>query len=221
MEKRERRYDLISIGEPLLRLSPPEGVQIRRTSSFDVFVAGSQLNIAANLARLGASTAFLTKLPSDPLGMLIIDSCRSCGVDTSLIKSITGKMGLTYVEFSAAPRPAKAIYDRAGSTASTITPDDFDFNSILSNTRYAYTDGIFPGLSPSCRETAQVFLDTAKKQGCVTCFDVNYREHLWTESTAKETFSELLPKVDLLATNRDVSERVFGYSGSDEEIAKH
>lgn len=214
-------YDLVTIGEPLLRLSPPGVGQLRRASSLEIFVVGSQLNVAANFARLGRSAAFVTKLPDNPLGLLALDSFRSYGLDTSLVKmQAGGKMGVTYVEFSIAPRAPKAVYDRAGSAASTITPDDFDWDAILSRTRYAYTDGIFPGLAPGCDAATEAFISAAKRHGATTCFDVNYREHLWTPEAARASWSRVLPKIDILVTNRGVSEFVFGYSGSDEEIMR-
>jgi 2-dehydro-3-deoxygluconokinase len=215
------RYDLISLGEPLLRLAPPDFIQLRKASSLNVLAVGSQLNVAANLARLGKKTALLTQLPLDSLGHLVIDACRSYGVDVSHIKMIPGaKMGITYVEFSAAPRAPLAVYDRKGSAASMITPEDFDWDQLLATTRFAHTDGIFPGLSLSCCQATEVFVASAKRNGCVTCFDVNYREHLWSPETAREAWSRILPEIDLLVTNRSVSELVFGYKGSDEDLMR-
>ena len=219
MAKNDKKYDLISIGEPLLRFSPPHCGQISRTSSFDVSIAGSQLNVASNLAVLGKRTAFITKLPDDPLGYLVMNACRSYGVDTSLIQMMPGgKMGVTYVEFSVTPRTPLAIYDRIRSASSTILPEDFEWDKITQKTVFAYTDGIFPGLSEGCCEAAVDFIHTAKKNGCTTCFDVNYREHLWKPEKALKAWSKILKKVDILVTNRDVSKLVFGYSGSDKAI---
>jgi len=213
------KYDLVGIGEPLLRLSPPKFCQLRRANSLDLYVVGSQLNVTANLARLGKKTAFLTKLPHNPLGFLVLDACRSYGIDVSHIKMIPeGKMGVTYVEFSVTPRPPVAIYDRRGSAASTISADDYLWEEILSDTKFAYTDGVFTGLSSSCFNASLKFFEAAKRSGCETCFDVNYREHLWAPSEARNAWVKLLPRVDILVTNRYVSESIFGYSGTDEEL---
>lgn len=216
-------YDLITIGEALLRMSPPRYVQLRRTPSLDVIAVGSQLNVAANFARLGKKAAFVTKLPDNPLGLLVRDTCMGYGLDVSHIKMVPGaKMGVTYVEFSIAPRAPVAVYDRAGSAASTISPADFNWDEILSTTKYAYTDGIFPGLSPSCSESTDLFFQAAKRHGCTTCFDVNYREHLWSPEAARASWSRILPQIDVLVTNRGVSETVFGRpaSDSDEEMMR-
>lgn len=212
-------YDLVSLGEVMLRLSPPKYERLRRAQTLDVRVSGSQLNVAANLARLGKQTAFISRLPANELGLLALDACLSYGVDLRYVKLIPGtRMGVNYVEFSATPRASVAVYDRAGSAASTVTPEDFPWEEIAASTRFAYTDGIFPGLSPSCRAAAFEFLHAARTQGCQVCFDVNYREHLWSPEEARQAWAELLPFVDIVATNRSVSEQVFGYQGTDEEL---
>lgn len=214
-------FDLVSLGEPLLRLSPPGFGQLRRASSFDVQVAGAQYNMAADLANLGRRTALVTKLPDNPLGMLVVDTCRSNGIDTRYVRLVPGaRMGVTYVEFSVAPRAPLSVFDRAGSAASSISPDDFDWDEILAKTSHVYTDGIFPGLSSSCCEAAVFFFDAAKRKGRVTCFDVNYRAHLWTPNAAHVAWSRVLANVDILVTNQGVSELVFGFAGSDEDIMR-
>jgi 2-dehydro-3-deoxygluconokinase len=214
-------YDLVSLGEALLRLAPPPYVQLRRTSSLDVVVVGSQLNVAANMARLGNSAAFLTRFPDSPLGQLALDAGLSYGLDMSHVQLLPGsRMGTTYVEFSTAPRAPQAIYDRQHSAASTIGPDTFAWEQILDGSHYAHTDGIFPGLSATCRAATRKFLQTAREQGCVTCFDINYREHLWTPETARLMCQELLPLVDILVTNRGFSESVLEFSGDDQEMAR-
>jgi len=221
MSEQERKYRFVSLGEALLRLSPPRFTQLRKASSLDVVVVGSQPNVASNLARLGWRTAFLSKLPNNSLGRMVIDALLGYGVDTSHIKMVDGgKMGVTYVEFSAAPRTPLALYDRSGSTASSIAPEDFPWESLLCQTQFAFTDGIFPGLSASCRAASKAFLQAAKKAGCMVYFDVNYREHLWDPKSAREAWSQLLPNVDILITNRNVSENVFNFEGPDKKIMK-
>ncbi len=216
-----RKYDLISLGEPLLRLSPPEFRPIRATDSFDVRIVGSQLNVSANCARLGMQTAFLTKLPDSPLGELVLDNCRAYGVDVSNIPLISGsRMGTTYVEFSVAPRQPKVVYDRTDSAASTVAVGDFDWDMLASQTSCLYTDGIFPGLSDSCRQSTAAFVAAGRRHNCIIGFDLNFRSHLWTPAAALASWSELLPNIDLLVTNRNVSEQVFGFSGSDEELMR-
>jgi 2-dehydro-3-deoxygluconokinase len=214
-------YDLVSLGEVMLRMAPPKYERLRRTRRLDVEVAGAQLNVAANLARYGKKTAFLSKLPDNELGVLAYDTCAAYGVDMAHVRLVSGaRMGINFLEFSATPRVGVTIFDRHGSAASTITPEDFAWDDILRGVRIAHTDGIFPGLSAGCREAALAYLRTARAAGCATSFDVNYRDHLWTEQTARECWEALLPLVDIVVTNRSVSEAVFGFGGTDEDILR-
>jgi len=217
----KRRYDLVSLGEPLLRLSPPGFGQLRAASTLEIRPCGAQANLPANLAVLGWQTALLTKLPDNPLGQLVFEAYRSHGVDVAWVRSVPGgKMGLTFVEFAAAPRTPLAIYDRVGSAASTIGPEDFDWPAILSQAEFAYTDGIFPAISPSCLAATQAFVSAARKAGCTVVLDVNYRRSLWPVEQARAALEPLLEQVDILVTNRDVSERLFGLSGDNEALLR-
>jgi 2-dehydro-3-deoxygluconokinase len=216
-----KKYDLVSMGEVMLRLAPPRYERLRQARSLDVTVAGSQLNVAADLACLGWRTAFLSKLPANQLGILARDTCKGYGVDMAHVHMVPGvRMGVNYLEHAVAPRVSVVVYDRAGSAASTIDPGDFDWAAILRETGVAYTDGIMPGLSEGCRQAALCFLRAAREEGCLTAFDLNYREHLWTKEGARDVWSEMLPLVDVVVTNRSVSEAVFGYQGSDDEIMR-
>lgn len=213
--------DVVTVGEGMLRLSPPRYERIRRARTLDVHVCGSQGNVASNIARMGLKTAFATKVPDNDLGLLMKDHYMSCGVDPSLIKMVKdSRLGVNFIEFGATPRPSKVVYDRKNSAASTISVGDFDWNNILKDVKLAYTDGIFPGLSKNCRDAAVDFIASAKKNNCLIGFDVNYREHLWSPQEAKKTQSEILKNVDVLITTQWDSEIVFGYKGSYEDIIK-
>ena len=212
-------YDLVTIGESMLRLTPPKFERLRRMSSLDIHMCGSQQNVAANAARLGLNTAFLTKLPNNELGHYALDFCMSCGVDASHIQLVDNtRMGVNFIEFGFTPRTSKAIYDRKDSAASTMKPNDFDFKNILNNTKIAYTDGIMPGLSKSCLETTMEYLHQAKDSGCKIAFDINYREHLWKPEQAKVVFEEIIGLVDILVVGKWHSNLIFGVDGTEEDV---
>ncbi|MCC6613169.1 MAG: sugar kinase [Anaerolineae bacterium] len=210
---------LITLGEVMLRLSPPRFQRLRSTRSLDIHVAGAQLNVAADFARLGGEAAFVSKLPATELGWLAHDACMSYGVDMRHVQMMPdARMGINYLEFSVSPRAPVAIFDRKGSAASTMQPDDFDWTAVLNGATLAHTDGIVPGLGEAVRQTATVFLQKARELGVKTSFDMNYREHLWTADAARACWEQLLPLIDVVVTNRGVSEAVFGFVGSDEDI---
>lgn len=213
--------DLVSLGEMLLRLAPPAPGRLRRARTLDVHPCGAQFNIAANLAALGRHSVFLTRLPNNELGYLAHSLAESYGVDMSHVQfGSSPKMGLVFVEFGAAPRRHLHLYDRQGSAASTIATEDFAWADLMADARLAYADGIFPALNAGCRAATAAFVGAARKAGCTVCFDVNYRESLWSPEEALVTYRELLPHVDVLVTGRDVAERIFSYSGSDEDLLR-
>ncbi|MEZ4667437.1 MAG: sugar kinase [Anaerolineae bacterium] len=212
-------YDLVSLGEVMLRMAPPKYERLQRMRQLDVEVAGAQLNVAANMARFGKNSAFLSRLPDNALGVLAYDTCAAYGVDMQHVKIVAeGRMGINFLEFTATPRVGVTIFDRRGSAASTINVSDFDWEGIARQSRIFHTDGIMPGLSSTCREATLVYLRAARDAGCITSFDVNYREHLWTAETARECWEQVLPLVDVVVTSRSVSETVFGFGGTDAEI---
>ncbi len=214
-------YDIVTVGEGMLRLSPPPYQRLRRTRTLDLDVCGSQGNVACNAARLGLKAAFVTRVPDSPLGLLLQDHYASCGVDTAHIQTIQdSRVEIAYVEFGSTPRPSTVVYDRAHSAASTIEPEDFDWDTILEGARLAYTDGIFPGLSAKCHEAAFEFVAAARRKQCLVAFDVNYREHLWAPRQARDVFKKIFENVDVLISSRWHAETVFGYAGSDEEMMR-
>jgi len=214
-------FFLTSLGEVMLRLSPPGYERLRTARCLNVRMCGAQFNIAADLAVLGKSTAFVSKLPANELGALARTAGVSYGVDMSHVQMTPDtRMGVIYVEFGADPRPGIHLYDRKGSAASTIKPADFDWDRILTDTRFAHTDGIFPGLNTGCREATIEFLKAARKAGCEICFDMNYRETIWSPEEARKLYREILGYVDIVVTNQSVSKIVFGVEDTEEEFTQ-
>lgn len=214
-------FFLTSLGEVMLRLSPARFEKLRSATRLDVRMCGAQFNLAADLAVLGKRTAFVSKLPANELGALARAAGGSYGVEMSYVKAAADtRMGVIYVEFGVDPRPGIHLYDRQRSAASTIKPADFDWNLILSGTRFAHTDGIFPGLNAGCRQSTLEFLKAARKSGCEVSFDMNYRETLWSPEEARKVYREILEYVDIVVTNQSVSQVLFGVQSPEEDTSR-
>ena len=63
-----QKFDLITLGEIMLRLSPPGYERMSRGEIFDKRAGGSELNVAAGAALLGLRTGVISKLPQNDLG---------------------------------------------------------------------------------------------------------------------------------------------------------
>ena len=75
------RFDLVSLGEVMLRLDPGAG-RIHTTRSFEVWEGGGEYNVARGLKRcFGLDTAVVTALVDNPVGRLVQDLIYQGGVD--------------------------------------------------------------------------------------------------------------------------------------------
>src|SRR5438132_6270796 len=90
----------------MLRLSVRPGDLLQDADVFNVHVAGSEANVAYAAARVGLSAAWVSALPSNPLGTRIATTLTAGGVDTSLVRWVDGgRLGLYFVELGTPPRP--------------------------------------------------------------------------------------------------------------------
>lgn len=214
-------YDLVSLGEAMIRLSPPNYQRLEQAHTLDVHVGGAELSVAADTSRLGLKTAWVSKLPKNPLGRMIANKGREQGVDTShVVWADGGRAGIYFLEFGSTPRASSVLYDRKGSAISTLAPGEVDWPKALKGAKLFHTSGITPALSPTCRAATEEALKAAKKAGCTVSFDLNYRSKLWSPDEAKRCLTTLFKHVDILITTQYDTEEVFGMTGSYEEIAE-
>lgn len=193
--------DIVTVGEALLRLSPPQGDRLVTASEFDAYVGGAEANAAVAAAGVGAEAAWLSRLPDSPLGRRVVRELHAHGVRTGVSWTGSGRLGTYYLERGTEPRGSEVHYDRAGSTASSMTPDDLP-GVVVRDADTCFVTGITPALSEDARETTAAALQTASEAGTTTAFDPNYRSKLWSAEEAREAYERLLPYVDVLIVAR-------------------
>ncbi|GIV83165.1 MAG: 2-keto-3-deoxygluconate kinase [Candidatus Roseilinea sp.] len=187
------QFDFITLGETMVRLSPPGFQRIAQAQSFDFQIGGAESNVAINLAWLGFKTAWLSRMPDNPLGRRVVSQIASHGVDTSGVRFVPGgRVGVYFIELATPPRPNRVIYDRAGSAASQMTSADVDFDRIT-QARWLHMTGITPALSASCRAMTADVMRFARDHGLIVSFDVNYRALLWSAQEAGRVLEPLMP----------------------------
>lgn len=208
--------DVLTFGETMLRLSPPGRLRLAQAASFDVWVAGSESNVAATLCALGLSVSWVSRLPDNPLGHKTTDTLRGLGIDTSPVVWMPPgeRIGLFYAEPGAEPRGGVVVYDRAHSAASALSPADLP-DALFDTHRHLHVSGITPALSASCAAAVTAAVARAKARGRTVSLDINYRAKLWTPEAAAAALAPLIPQVDVLFCARDDAERVFGLAGDD------
>lgn len=89
-EKKE--FDLLSLGEIMLRLSPPDNERITRGDSFSKQAGGAELNAITGAAMLGLRCGIISKLPANDLGVYIKNRVRLCGVSVTIWYTMMTRM---------------------------------------------------------------------------------------------------------------------------------
>lgn len=192
-------YDLVTFGEAMMRLSPPNYKRIEQADSLDIHVGGTELNVAAGASRFGLSTAWVSKLPDNPLGRLIRNKAREHGVNTShLVWEEEGRAGLYFIELGATPRASSVVYDRADSSFSRIQSGEVDWETLLRGAKCLHITGITPAVSPTAKDATFEALMAARKTGCKVSFDLNYRKKLWSPEDAQKTIIPMMEYVSVL-----------------------
>ncbi|MDR7418241.1 MAG: sugar kinase [Armatimonadota bacterium] len=213
-------FDVVTLGESMLRLAAPPGEALESAPHFDVRTAGAEVNVAATLARLGFRTAWITKLVDDPLGRRLAADARRHGVDTSaIVWTTTGRSGVYFLEQGPLPRGVTVYYDRAGSAFSTLEAGEVTWD-VVRGARWAHVTGITPALSAACAATAARFIHEARAAGAKVSIDVNYRRKLWTAERARAGLEPLLASADLVIVARDDAREVFGLDGAPRDVAR-
>ncbi|HZT78740.1 MAG TPA: sugar kinase [Gemmataceae bacterium] len=209
-------HDVVTFGEAMVRLSPPNFRRLEQARSLDVQVGGAELNTAVGVARLGRSAAWVSRLTNNPLGRLIANHAREAGVSTDhVVWTGEDRVGLYFLEFGAAPRASSVLYDRKGSAAAGVRPGMVPWASAFRGCRWFHVTGITPALSPSAAETTREALQAARAAGLRVSIDLNYRAKLWSQAEAGRCMADLMQFCDVLITTEEDAERVFGITGKD------
>ena len=217
-----KSFDLLSLGEVLLRLSPPSNERLVRGETLQKQVGGAELNVVSGVSLLGLRTGIISKLPSNDIGTYAKNRIRFCGVSDDYLvydTSPEARLGIYYYENGAYPRKPGVVYDRRHSTINTISIDDFD-ESLFSSARCFHTSGITLALSEQCRNTAIEMIRRFKDAGALISFDVNFRGNLWTGDEARECIEQILPYVDIFFCSEETARLTFLKTGEAKEIMK-
>src|SRR5215475_13059780 len=132
------KYDLVALGEIMLRLDPGEG-RVRTARQFKVWEGGGEYNVARGLRRcFGLKTAVCTAFADNDVGRLVEDFILQGGVDTEFIKWFpfdgvgrTVRNGLNFTERGFGLRGAVGISDRGHTAASQLAPEAVDWDRLF------------------------------------------------------------------------------------------
>ncbi len=218
-EKNEYGWDLVSLGEVLLRFDPGDE-RIQTARNFRVWDGGGEYNVTRNLAAVFRQrTAIVTALTDNALGRLAENLVRAGGVDASEIlwrnTDAETRNGIYFIERGFGVRPPSSCFDRANTAVSQLKTGDFDWNKIAANSRWLHTGGVFVGLSETTPDAAAEAMKTAQTKGAIVSYDLNYRDSLWKSKGGRDAANRLNRA---LLKNADVC---FGAFDFDSQLSKY
>ncbi len=225
----EAKLDMVSLGECMLRLSPPGHGRIEFSNLMEVWVGGGEYNVAYALARLGLRTGFVSRIVDNPLGHIILNHGRSVGMDMShvLIAPYDGvgkkdRIGLNFTEVGTGVRASVTLYDRGHSAAMNMQPGMLKIDELFAGgVRWLNTGGLFSALSSGTAGVVKEVLQAARQHGTTISYDLNFRSKLWPAKQAQEVTPDLVRMVDCLIGNEEDFQKVLGIdvAGVDENLS--
>ena len=229
------KYDLVSLGEVMLRLDPGFG-RIHTTRTFQVWEGGGEYNVSRGLRRcFGKTTAIVTAVVDNPVGRLLEDLIFQGGVSGEYIKWVPydgigkkARQGLNFTEKGYGVRAAVGCSDRGHTAASQLQKGDIDWDRIFGEdgVRWFHTGGIFAALSETTPEMIIDAVQTAKKHGTIVSYDLNYRPSLWKDigghKKCREVNREIAKYIDVMIGNEEDFTASLGFEveGLDENCSK-
>lgn len=230
----ECRYDLVSLGEIMLRFDPGEG-RVRTAREFKVWEGGGEYNVARGLRRcFGLRTGIVTAFADNEIGRLLEDFILQGGVDASLIHWLpydgvgrTVRNGLNFTERGFGIRGALGTPDRGITAASQMKPGDINWDNLFGKqgVRWFHTGGIFAALSKTTADLTEEAVRAAQKHGTIVSYDLNYRPSLWKtiggKAKAQEVNRRIADNVDVMLGNEEDFTACLGFQveGLDENIS--
>ncbi len=202
---------IVTLGEVMLRLKPPEMERFFQSAWLEATFGGGEANVATSLAIFGKDVAFVTALPKNPIADACIRFLRGYGVDTSYIARQGERVGIYYMEGGANQKGSAVVYDRASSSIATARYDDFDWDEIFDGAEWFHITGITPALGQDAADMSLKAAKKAKERGLTVSCDYNYRSKLWKYGKgAPEVMTELVKYVDVGIANEEDCQRSLG-----------
>ncbi|QOV90683.1 sugar kinase [Humisphaera borealis] len=223
------RFDLVSLGESMIRLSPPQHGRIEFAPVLEQWVGGGEYNVSYALSRLGLRTSWIGGLNSSPMGAVIRNHARAVGMDVSYVveRKYDGvgkkdRIGLNFTEVGVAKRGSVTLYDRGHTATSGMQPGDVNWKKLFNEdgVRWLHTGGIFASLSESTRLVAAEAVKAAHEAGTIVSYDLNFRSKLWSSKDAIATTKPLVPYIDVLIGNEEDFEQVLGFEAEGVDVHK-
>jgi len=192
-------YDVVTIGETMIRFSPDGFSRWDQAESLQIHIGGSESNTAVGLARLGMRVCWLSRLTDNDFGRRISRAIAGQGVDTQhVVWTNQDRVGTYYYEEGSPPRSSRVIYDRAASAFTQFAAAQLPVQLFVpGNAKVLHLTGISLALGDKTRELIHEAVKQARHAGWLISFDLNYRAKLWSPEEARKHCKTLFEAADI------------------------
>jgi 5-dehydro-2-deoxygluconokinase len=216
MTESARPFDLITMGRIGVDLYPLQsGVPLAQVETFGKFLGGSAANVAVAAARLGRSTAVITRTGDDPFGTYLHQALKEFGVDDRWVAPVAAcPTPVTFCEIFPPDDFPLYFYRQPKAPDLEIHTEELDFFAIRA-TRVFWITGT--GLSEDPSRSATLAALKARDKAGTTVFDLDWRPELWSDSAWKDPdqarpyYEEALRHSTVAVGNLDECEVATGF----------
>jgi sugar/nucleoside kinase (ribokinase family) len=211
----KKLFDVTIAGEinmDLILYGLPEVMPLERellASGFGMTLGSSSAIVAHNLAALGVSVGFITRLGDDPLGNIALERLGEKGVDISCVKRVSGGTS-TGVTILLTHEGKRHILTYPG-TMFEMAAADLDM-AYLASARHFHLSSLF--LHKALQPDLPGILRQLKSEGLSLSLDTNDDP----EDNWGAPLDEVLGIVDILLPNEDEACRISGKSDAESAI---
>ena len=201
---------VVLFGELLMRLETERQLRFVQANSFEVGYTGGEANAGVLLSRFGVEASLVSAVPGNELGLACTNHMRRFGLDASHVQQRGSRLGLFFLETGSGHRSTQVLYDRAGSSFSTLKPGDVPWREIFTGKDWFHFTGTAPALSPDLAALTLEGCRVANEMGVTVSCDINYRSALWSIDRAREVMSPIAKHIDVLVANEEHARLILG-----------
>ena len=159
-------------------------------------------------------SAFVSKVPNNPVGMSALSEVRHYGVNTDYLVRGGDRLGIYFFEKGTDIRSTNVVYDRAFSTFSLSQPSEYHWENILEPGDVFYFSGVTPAVSKYVEDTVRSALKSCKER----IFKL-FVKKMWSKEQAQVVLRDLMQHVDVCIANDDDFEATLGIQAFDGDLS--
>jgi 2-dehydro-3-deoxygluconokinase len=209
---------VVLFGELMMRLSTKRHERIIQAREFDVLYSGAEANLGVALKAFGVESYMVSSVPDNAVGEACLAYIRQFGLNLDHVRKNGFRLGIYYVETGASQRPSTFLYNRKGSSITELKPGEIDWDEIFTGKHWFHFTGITPALADSVAAITKEACIAGKKHGATISCDLNFRKKLWPVEKARQVMGDLMQYVDVLFTNEEEAETVFGIKAGETDV---